>query len=394
MTIQFTVGCNWDPKLIDGLDFPEVASLFGGLPDTVISGGRHSSMIKSLKRNEVKDYIQKVRQKGWDFDFNINSACMANKELSSAGHREIIGYLESIIDLGVTSLTVSIPNLLMIIKKYFPQIKTKISTFQKVDNVAMAKYFEDIGADAIMLSEHINRDLELLKSIREAVNCKLVIIANVGCLYGCPNMHTHANSIAHNGAKGGTKRSFGVETYQLFCNSCRLKDPTEFVKSRWIRPEDLPIYEEIGIDLIKIIDRHTTTADLITRTKAYHERSYEGNFIDIMGQIMNLNTGTSINPRKILMKAPPWKRRKMGAFMKNMRVYLSDLVYLDTKKIPDDFVYEISKRNCRSLSCKQCGYCHAIAAQAVRFSSEEARRETLARLIGLREQLTNGSALV
>jgi hypothetical protein len=282
----------------------------------------------------------------------------------------------------------------MIIKKYFPQIKTKISTFQKIDNVSMARYFEDMGADAIMLSEHSNRDLELLKGIRAATNCKLVIIANVGCLYGCPNMHSHANSIAHNGAKSGTKRGYGVETYQLFCNSHRLKDPAEFVKSRWIRPEDLHIYEEIGIDLIKIIDRHTTTENLITRTKAYHERSYEGNFIDIIGQIMNLNTGTSINPRKILMKVPPWKRRKIGAFMKNMRVYLSDLVYLDSKKIPDDFVYEISKRNCRNLSCKQCGYCHALAAQAVRFSSEEARRETLARLIRLREQLTSGSALV
>lgn len=393
MGMQFTVACNWDPKLVDELNFPEIASLFGGLPDTVISGGRYSGMINSVKPSFVKDYIKKVHEKGWNFDYNINSSCLGNKELSSAGHRQIMDYLESVVDLGIDSLTVSVPNLLSIVKKYFPNIKTKISTFQKIDTVAMARRFEDMGADAIMLSEHVNRDLELLKAIREAVRCKLILIANVGCVYGCPNMHSHANSIAHSGAKGEAK-SLNIDTYQVSCALYRLSNPAEFIKIRWIRPEDLHIYEEIGIDMMKIVDRTSSTEALVERTRAYHERAYQGNLINILGQMMNISKGQKPNLKFIFKNTPKRKLAKLGTIAKNMQLSLSELVTLDTQMIPDDFLLEMAKRNCRTTTCETCRYCDAIASQAVKFAADNTQMETVAKLSNLREQLVNGSLLV
>jgi collagenase-like PrtC family protease len=66
-----------------------------------------------------------------------------------------------------------------------------------------------------------------------------------------------------------------------------MKDPVEFVKSRWIRPEDVKVYEDVGIDMLKILERNNTSDTLGERVKAYSMRSYEGNLIDMLGQMSN-----------------------------------------------------------------------------------------------------------
>jgi len=391
--MHFTVGCNWEPELIDGLDFPEVTSLFGGLPDTLISGGRYSGLINPPELSDIKEYIQKVHIRGLEFDYNINSICMANMEFSQEGYQAIVDYLASVADLGVNSLTVSIPSLLAIVKKHFPHLKTKISTFQKIDSVAMAQHFEDLGADAIMLSEHINRDFELLRAIRAAVHCKLVVIANVGCIYGCPNMHSHANSIAHSGSKDQSNHGLGVESYQINCALHRLTNPMEFIRARWIRPEDLHYYEELGINMIKIIDRHSSTAALLERTAAYHRRSYHGNLVNFLGQMLNVKTSQKMNLDYIFQNIRDSQTPKLMSLLRAMEIAMSDLVDIDNQKFPGNFLEGFTQQNCRYRSCDKCNYCRDIAAQTVRIASEDKRRRIIAKLTNIKQGIIDGSLL-
>jgi collagenase-like PrtC family protease len=392
-TMEFMVACNWELDLLDKINYPEVKTLFGGLPGSLIASGRSPSFMSiRLSHEEIRDYIRRVHEKGWSFDYNINSTCLSNKEFTASGHKEILKYIESILELGVDSLTVGLPSLMEIINKHFPGTKMKVSTYQKVDSVAKAQRFEELGADVIMLSEHINRDFNLLRAIRNGVKSKLALIANVGCTYECPNMHSHANSIAHSCA-AGEKYSVFSEFYQANCLLNKIKDPVEFVKSRWIRPEDVKVYEDVGIDMLKILERNNTSDTLGERVKAYSMRSYEGNLIDMLGQMSNRKRSLSLTwGTRPQVETEDFKKIKrfLETFFKTS---IPDLFYLDNKKIPKDFIHGFMNRDCSKLSCKKCNYCKDIADVCISQVDPEEINRVKKLMIDYRDEIIEGSAL-
>ena len=218
---------------------------------------------------------------------------------AAEGYRGILEYLDWIAGLGFDSVTISVPLLIEIVKKHFPGLRVKVSSYQKIRSVSMAQRFEDLGADAIVLSEHSNRDFKLMEAIRKAVRCRLVLIANVGCVFDCPNVFAHANSNSHSGAQGEPATIF-TESYQTYCTMKRLESTSELIKMRWIRPEDVSVYEDLGIDALKILDRHSSTDALAERVRAYVQRSFAGNLLDLAGQMINPRKSTLINLRRVL----------------------------------------------------------------------------------------------
>lgn len=390
--MQYTVACNWDPGLIERIDYPEVAAVFAGLPNTTIGSGRSSILIKDMDEEGVKDYIRRVHAKGWSFDYNINAMCLGNKELHAEGRREIVEYLEWVCSLGVNAVTISVPLLVEVVKKQFPGLKVKISSYQKIRSVSMARRFEDLGADALVLSEHIHRDFRLLEAIRKSVRCKLVLIANVGCIYDCPNIFTHANSNAHSGAKGEPATIF-TESYQTYCTMKRLESTAELIKMRWIRPEDVSCYEDLGIDMLKIIDRHSSTEALAERVRAYHERSFDGNLLDLIGQMTNQKKSTLINLRQVLDDRGREEVEKVMEFLAALATPIQDLFYVDNQRIHGDFLQGFVQRDCPTLACDRCGYCQSVADAAVTVRDKKRVDAALDELHGVRSRIVDGSLL-
>jgi collagenase-like PrtC family protease len=390
--MQFTVACNWDPRLVELIDYPEVTAVFAGLPNTKIASGRSSLLIKDMDEQGVKHYISRVHAKGWSFDYNVNSTCLANAEFRADGRREIIEYLQWVSDLGVDSLTISMPLMVEIVKRHFPHLKVKISTYQKIHSVSMAQHFEDLGADMIVLSEFVNRDFKLLQAIRQAVKCQLVLIANVGCIYDCPNVFAHANSIAHSGAKAERTTIF-TETYQTYCTMKRLESRAELIKMRWIRPEDVSYYEDVGIDLLKIIDRHSSTEALAERVKAYHERRFEGNLLDLIGQMANHKKSDLINLRQVLDDGGRQDADKLVDFLAALSTPVRDLFYMDNQRFPLDFLEGFRQRDCSLLSCDRCGYCGQVADATVTVTNKAGVDAALRKLHDVRSRVVEGSIL-
>lgn len=393
--MKFTVGYNWDEDLIEKLKaYPEVESLYSGISNGVIGGGRAPLVIKDIDEEQIKKRIKKAHDNGLEFDFTLNSGCTANLEFTKEGNKEIREYIEWIDSLGVDSVTVTLPSLISIIKKFAPRLKVKISTFQRITSVQMAKRFEDLGADTIMLSENCNRDFKLLAAIRKAVKCRLALIANVGCLYYCQNAHSHIVSTSHSGTKKGCNSLFTAVPYTVDCLQTRLRNISEFIKVRFIRPEDVAKYEEIGIDLLKICDRHTKSEVLLDRVKAYHERSYEGNLLYLLGQKSDRNTdNVNVGEIKRLMGQSKEAEEKIKYFFGSLNVPISDLIYIDNKKIPSDFLEQYEKRDCTRMSCDQCGYCKSVTDIAVTTAGDDKIKEVQYKLKILKGNLVDGSIL-
>ncbi|MHB8174616.1 MAG: U32 family peptidase, partial [Nitrospirota bacterium] len=280
--MKFELACNWDPELLKGLkNFPKV-ELFGGIPGSLIAGGRASFVAPEVTEKDAEKYIASARTAGYSFNFLLNASCLDNREYRKDEFEKILRHVEWVQATSADWATVTIPYLFQIIKKHFPALNLAVSSWARVESVRKAQYWEDLGADAIVLSEEINRDFKTLEAIRKAVKCKLILIANPGCLYGCPRSFYHANVMTHGSQGGHSSEGFLVDHCYFSCTTEKVRHPEELIKIRWIRPEDIEDYEMAGIDCLKIIDRYKTTETLLSYLKSYSERRYDGNLVELL----------------------------------------------------------------------------------------------------------------
>jgi collagenase-like PrtC family protease len=126
--------------------------------------------------------------------------------------KRVTALLARVGELGVRRVTVSTPFLLELVKSRFPAFKVRVGIYAQVDTPRRARFWEDLGADAIVLeSFSINRNCRRLAAIRRAVRCDLELIANHVCLLNCPLQSYPQNGFAH-GRDHGHGKALGCLT--------------------------------------------------------------------------------------------------------------------------------------------------------------------------------------
>ncbi len=268
--------------LLDGLAPYPVYEVYGKLTADPFGGGRPSFYLPEVDRARVEDYVRRTHAKGIEFNYLLNSSAMDNIEYTRVGQRAMDEVLDWVDGIGVDSITVANIYLLRLIKKRHPRIKVRISSRRFTDNPRKVRFWVEQGADCIVVSEvNIHREFKVLKSLQKAAgDVELSLIVNNWCRQDCAIAGNHAVTLSA-GSREGSK-GFPLDYCSLRCNSIRLDDPVNFIRANWIRPEDLPIYEEMGFHNFKIVERSTPTAVLLSRVKAYAERRYDGSLLDLV----------------------------------------------------------------------------------------------------------------
>jgi hypothetical protein len=261
-----------------------------------------------------------------------------------------------------------------------------------VNSVARAKFFEELGADSITLDFNINRDFRTIKAIRSAVKIELNLLLNDACLFQCPFRYYHYNLLGHSSQPYNPLHGFYIEYPTIRCTIARYSDISQFIKSRWVRPEDLHIYEESGIDSFKVSGRTMSTEWILNTAKAYSSGEYKGNLAEILQVIDPASGGKYANPRSALartmmlgdklarheelMRASGepnnlpylslWGLESFRSFIEAKPPHL----YIDNQAL-DGFLDVFPGKDCLS-ECAHCNYCHKIAEKAVRLDRQEA----------------------
>jgi len=373
---RFSLAANYDLELVPKLAAYPVDEVYGKFADDKISGGRPRYLATPFSNTDLRQYIQLLEKYGISFNYLLNGSCFGNQEWTRAWQKRLMSLLEKLGDMGVRRLTVSTPFLLELLKRRFPEFKVRVGIYAQVDTPRRARFWEELGADAITLeSFSINRDFRRLSSIRQAVRCDLQLIANHVCLLNCPMQSYHQNGFAH--ASDDSGKVF-IDYCLLRCSRWRLTDPSHFIKSAWIRPEDLAVYEALGYTTFKLLERGIPSSELLRRVKAYSERRYDGNLADLL-----LSYGFKEPSRRESYWSLRhfWKpgqinplRLKALFELAQLQGMLSPLatspIYVDTSKIPDNFLESFRDRDCAAMDCQSCGYCERIAAQAVSVAPE------------------------
>ncbi len=340
---------NWDENLIAPMSKMEAdIQIYGILPTSMTGSGGSGPDIPKMTGKRAEDYIKLAHSAGLTFDYLLNAPCMNNMEWDRNTHRELLRHLEWVSSIGVDSVTVAIPYLLELIKKQFPHLKVRVSTIAKVNSVTRARFFESLGADSITLDANINRDFKLLKAIKSAVECELNVLMNNLCLYYCPYEYYHYSTLGHASQSYNPLNGFYMDYCVLHCTMDRLCDTSQIIKARWVRPEDMHVYEEMGIDFFKISGRSMSTEWILNATAAYSSGRYQGNLYDVLNALDP--SSASLNTQVTRAEAPA-------------------KVYIDNQAL-EGFIDFFKKQDCPA-GCAHCDYCQKIADKVIKVNRRE-----------------------
>lgn len=401
--MDLSVATNFEPDLIEALKGLPVTELFGKLPSDAVGGGRASYMLAPTRWSQLEAHVRQAAAAGIGFNYLLNPACMGNREFTRPGQRDIRRLLDRISEIGVGAVTVAIPFLLELIKKGYPHLRVKVGVYAKIDNVPKAKFWEELGADEIHLeSLAVNRDFPLLAEIRRAVRCGLRLIANANCLQFCPLAAYHMVGLSHASRRGESTRGFMIDYCILRCSELKLREPVNYLRSEWIRPEDVPLYEELGYDRFKILERNAPTPALARRARAYAERRYDGNLLDLIQPFGYREAQPGLTERGLYRSLRFFFRPRLVNPLRfdhvrqlaRLRSMLDPLmgeppVWIENSQL-DGFIERFRQNDgCRTTACDRCRHCHEFAARAVRIDPGH-QKEALALYDQIFEDLLTG----
>ena len=363
--MKISLATNFDDNLIDEAKKYPVYEIYGKLKNDFIGGGRPDNTLIKVEKDKFEQHVKKVRKSGIKFNYLLNGSCLSNKEQDTNWQNKLKEFLNYLKTVGVNALTVTNPYMLQFVKKYFSNDFTvRVSTFACIDSYEKAKYWEEMGADYICVDfVKINRDFKTLKYMVDNLkHAKLEILVTNSCLKNCPMIHTHTNALSHASMINNKKNNY--QDWSLFyCQRKELENLEEYIKSPWIRPEDIKYYEEIGIEHFKITERDFPTSELIKRVKAYTERTYDGNLLDlIQGHGVLVTDNIEFKKNKVTTRDEIYKEIKRVRGLGTVRE-CERHVYIDNKKL-GNFMNFFTENKCTN-QCDKCNYCKKIAEKVI-----------------------------
>ena len=341
---QFRIPCNWDLQLLDKLEGKPVSGIFGMLPSHIAGGGRPSAAMPSIAPENAAQYIRAAKEKNIPFNYLFNAPCTDAQEFTKNWRDEFLRHLDWALEAGISAVTVSIPYLLEVIKKYAPGISITVSSYARINSLKRAMYFQQLGADELVLDPiTMTRDLACLKSMAQTLKCTVTLIANGVCLYQCPYAEYHGVLMGHSSQQDHISNGF-YEEYPFYnCTNRKLLSGRELVSANFIRPEDIALYEQAGIRSFKLVDRSRPTAWILNSLDAYISRRYDGDLL----QILNF-------PHFFLNLLCKKSGQAVDA----------GFPCVDNRGL-DGFLEQGARIDCRITDCDTCGICEKFARSAV-----------------------------
>jgi len=287
--LQYAIATSWSDALLNDLaslnrSHKQVrfSEIYGAHRTSITGNARPSYRLPQVNPDVFEQHVRQARQLGLHFNYVMNAPDFGGREQTPGWLRDVSTFLEYLARCGVSGVTIAHPFLLEFVKREFPDFRLNVSLIAGVDTVAAARRFEDLGVDVINLNPFtINRDFDSLRAIRRAVRCELELYANIPCLDHCPRRTAHYEFSGHASQETGAPE-VRQDPFLMRCSYTYLSEPIEFLRSPFIRPEDVSAYREVGIDILKLSDRTESTEFLSRTARAYAEGRYDGNLFDLI----------------------------------------------------------------------------------------------------------------
>lgn len=362
--IKLLLPSNWDDSIIAAADPALVDSLYAKAASDEFGGGRPAFVTASAGAARIVEHIAAARKKGLGFTYLLNASCLGNREFSGEFQKKLFGLVDHLAGAGVTGITAADPVLAGAIIKKYPSIRVGLSLFSMVSSVDQARRYEDLGVSSVLLSNP--NDFRLIASVRGAVSCRIILLANLGCSIFCNEGLVHSYFDSHSSQSCHRSCAASFDHHRLMCSIKKIADPASTLKTMYVRPEDVYLYRALGVDRLKIVDRSYPAPAIIEIYRRYADGYFEGNFLSL------------VNPSNYINSVA-----RSGAFVKApaFNMFVDNTALCGMKE-------EIMKRGveCSVRDCPSCGICEKYFRKAASYSEESrllvlgALRSELARI--------------
>ncbi len=279
----------------------------------------------------IEEDLAALRELGARLDLLFNANCYGEEALSESLADEVSCVIDHLVDVceGPDVVTTTSPFVAHVVKTRFPGLETRASVNMRIGTTgameAVAQWF-----DGFYLQRDVQRDPARVRQVYawcQAHGKKLCLLVNSGCLRYCPGQVFHDNLVAHT---DGIDAHRNLEGFDPHVCSNLYRDPERlvaFLKSTWIRPEDLGRYAGIA-DLFKLATRQHSHPRMVI--DAYVKGAFQGNLLNLT------------EPGFAQSQAPR---------------------YIDNTAFPDDWAERMA--TC-GADCGDCRYCEDVLAQTLK----------------------------
>ncbi|MGA8665092.1 MAG: U32 family peptidase [Thermoplasmata archaeon] len=359
-TMELVLATNFDDALIGRVSDLPVRTFFGGFPVSLIGAGRPPFILPEVDSERFRHHVAAIHQHGREFYATLNSNDLGLREYRPGYIDEFLKEVARLLDLGVDGFVIAIPALVEAVHRAYPEVPLSVSSFARIRSVTQAEYFLRLGADTVILEEG-DRNFPLIRGLVRA-GARVEVLVNQTCIRECPFRAHHLNTSSLCSQPGGDRLWF--EFPILECGLEVVRDPRKLISSIWVRPEDLALYEEAGVDRFKISGRNRPTDWLVRATAAYSSREYHGNLLDLLSFVQVKGPLNALSILSARGAVPEVVEPLRDAFAE-----LGDVV-IDNDAFPKGFLRRIAATDCDHQRCEECGYCGTVAEKVVRIGGK------------------------
>jgi len=357
--MEFVLASNFDDRLVaETADLP-VSTFFGGYPVQLTGGGRPPQILPPISPERFREHLEAIHRLGRNFFATVNSNDLGLHEYRPGYVDAFLREIGDLLDLGVDGFVIALPALIEAVRTAWPDVPISVSTFARIRTVTQAEYFVRMGARTIILEE-ANRDFRLIRGLVR-LGAQVEILVNQSCLPSCPYRGHHLNTSSLASQPGAPCPSF--EYPILECGVEYVRDPSKIISGIFVRPEDLEVYEEVGVSRFKISGRNRSTEWLVHAARAYSSRSYPGDLAEILSLVQLKG------PRAALRRLARSAESATAATLLAAFDPLEE-VSIDNRAFPKDFLRHIAAVDCEHTTCTACGYCRAVAENVLRIAGQ------------------------
>lgn len=349
---QFKVGCNFEHELITIADElnsefknkAEIKEWFGSSPNYAELTARPQWRLPNISDKEFEKFISDARDKGQIFNVVLNSIQPYGGKPEMVAHKkEIQDYVKYLESIGVYRITFANPMMAMFIREV-SDIELEASCILHIDAITQMKYLHDtLKVNKLCNNILKNRNKLFLTNLANYCNKNdiiLELLAQEFCYnakknYAAPCLYRDSCYLAHATCKY-KQESMSYNNYPMkYCINSRNGNDASWLKSRWIRPQDLHYYNDLGINYFKLSGRTGGTEYITKIMTAYMSETYSGNLLELWKPLETIYNG---------------EKESSHAFED----------YIETEKL-DGFLdhWMVNNFECENEECgKTCNYCN------------------------------------
>ncbi|AHY25008.1 peptidase [Pectobacterium bacteriophage PM2] len=294
----FKVGTNFDLALLDKIvelneKYPDslINEVYGSTRAMAFVAARPDFRLPDVDQSFLENYVARCNELGICFNYTLNTINPGSKrELVEWKKKAIQDYVQYLWSIGVYRVTVANPIIMEIIREVNTDIQFEISTIMHIDAVTQIKYLHDqYNIKKVCCGIHKNRSVSFLKQAANFCNDNGIIfevLVNEFCSNAGKGYTTHCSYrdscyIFHStDITADDAQSLGGYPMQ-HCIKARDTDPFNWLRTRFVRPQDLSLYRDIGITQFKVSGRTGSTEYIIKVLEAYSSEKFEGNLLEL-----------------------------------------------------------------------------------------------------------------